>query len=72
VAHGEGTVVEQVVLGGESRDRMRTEIMAPTATIHVGQSTKIQVLISEVLVATPLRSRRYKYIRERTLSPVMP
>jgi len=34
-ADGEGAVVEHVVLCGESVDRMRTKIVAPTATIQV-------------------------------------
>jgi len=46
VADGEETVVEQVVLGGEPGDGARTLIVAPTATIQIGQSTKVQVLIS--------------------------
>jgi hypothetical protein len=46
MADGEGTVVEHVVLGGEPGDGVRTEIVAPTAAIHIGQSAKVQVLIS--------------------------
>jgi len=36
MADGEGTVVEQVVLGAEPADGARTFIVAPTATIHIG------------------------------------
>lgn len=72
VADCEGTVVEQVVLGGEPGDRVRTEIMAPAATIQAGQSAEVQVLVREMFVAAPFRSRYYKYVRESTLCPVMP
>jgi hypothetical protein len=72
VADGEGAVVEQVVLDGESGDGMRTEIMSPTATVQAGQPTEIQVLVGEVLVSAPLRVRCYKDISDSALFPVMP